>query len=49
MDLRVFENAKRYISLQGKVRKIKPILIKRKSAFTVYEWLEIKTILKIIE
>ena len=39
--------AKWYGSIARKYQTIKPIIIKRKSAFSVYEWLKLKEILNI--
>ena len=38
-----------YHALNRRVQKLKPILIKRRHAFTIYEWLEIQTLIRISE
>ena len=45
----VLIKAKRYTAVESRVRKIKPIIEKRKHAFTVYEWMAIREILKIAD
>lgn len=47
--LRLKYGLSNYQAINRRVQKLKPILIKRRHAFTIYEWLEIQTLLRLSE
>ena len=48
-NAKMIRQAKGFAALRNRFDRVKPIILKRRSAFTIYEWIEIQKILNIIE